>query len=104
MKKDILSSAQCATLLKALADKERLRIIQLLRGGPLSVSDIADKLLLEIANVSHHLGVLRRASLVLTERQGKQIIYELSGDVLQKQQKDCDHLNLGCCRLEIPTR
>lgn len=102
-KKDVLSSDQCATLLKALADKERLRIIQLLRDGPLSVTEIGDRLRLEIANASHHLGVLRRAGLVFPERRGKQIIYEVSRDVLQKHQAECDHLNLGCCRLEIPT-
>ena len=103
-KRDPLSPDQCAQLLKALGDPDRLRLVQALRSGPCCVSDLATKLELEIANVSHHLGVLRRAGLVVTQRQGKQIIYELPQDVLQRDVNDqtCEHLNLGCCRLEIP--
>ena len=103
-RRDPLSPDQCALLLKALGDRDRLRLVQALRSGPCCVSDLASQLELEIANVSHHLGVLRRAGLVVTQRQGKQIIYELPQEVLQRDDSDqtCEHLNLGCCRLEIP--
>ena len=40
MKDDPLSSKQCAERLKALADEDRLRIVQVLRGGPLNVGEI----------------------------------------------------------------
>jgi DNA-binding transcriptional ArsR family regulator len=101
---DDLSSQKCAALLKVLADKERLRILQLLRQGPLTVSDIAEFLSVEIANVSHHLGVLRRNDLVRSERDGKNIYYELAPNTLQNQRGTKQHLNLGCCRLEIPKK
>jgi DNA-binding transcriptional ArsR family regulator len=102
MAHDDLSSEDCAVLLKVLAEKDRLRILQLLRQGPLTVSDIAEFLSLGIANVSHHLGVLRRAKLVQTERDGKSIYYELAPDTLHSARGARQHLNLGCCRLEIP--
>jgi DNA-binding transcriptional ArsR family regulator len=101
---DDLSSQECAAVLKVLADKDRLRILQLLRQGPMTVTDIAEFLSLEIANVSHHLGVLRRNEMVLTERDGKNIYYELAPDMLQTQRGAKQHLNLGCCRLEIPKK
>ncbi len=101
-KPSLLSPDRCAELLKALADKDRLRIIEVLRRGPHSVSEIASELQVELANASHHLGVLRHAKLVYTERRGKQIIYALPDDVLQANAGQCDHLDLGCCRLELP--
>jgi ArsR family transcriptional regulator len=103
-RRDPLSADQCAQLLKALGDKDRLRLVQALRSGPCCVTDLAERLELELANASHHLGVLRRAGLVVTSRNGKQIIYELPEQILQREGSDpqCEHLNLGCCRLEIP--
>jgi len=97
-----LSSDRCALLLRTLGDPDRLRIVELLRQKPYAVSKIASKLRLEVANVSHHLGVLRKVGLVLAKRDGKQIIYELPANVLQDDAEGCQHLNLGCCRLEIP--
>ena len=104
MKADEFSPQQCAATLKVLADKDRLQIVQLLRQGPLTVSDIAGFLEVEIANVSHHLGVLRRSRLVSTKREGKHIYYSLAPDVWQRATRDravVEHLNLGCCRLEL---
>ena len=103
-RRDPLSADQCALLLKALGDGDRLRLVQALRSGPCCVSDLAERLGLELANVSHHLGVLKRAGLVISTRNGKQIIYELPEQILQRDADDetCEHLNLGCCRLEMP--
>jgi hypothetical protein len=56
--KDPVSSKECAERLKALADADRLKIVQLLRGGPKNVSKITAELGQEIANVSHHLPIL----------------------------------------------
>ena len=103
-RRDPFSATECALLLKALGDRDRLRLVQALRAGPCCVSDLAERLDLELANVSHHLGVLRRAGLVVSQRSGKQIIYELPEQILQRDAENeaCEHLNLGCCRLEIP--
>jgi DNA-binding transcriptional ArsR family regulator len=94
-----LQPDRCARLLKALADPERLRIIDCLRQGPRNVSDIAALLQGEVVNISHHLGVLRHAGLVLDEKRGRFVEYRLHPDILAPSG---EHLNLGCCRLEIP--
>ncbi len=101
---DHLESDRCARLLRAVADPERLRIIQVLRGGPRNVSDLAALLNVEVVNISHHLGVLRNAGLVLDSKQGRFVIYQLHPDIFQPAGGKAvnDHLNLGCCRLEIP--
>ena len=102
--RDSLQSRKCARKLKCLADPERLRIIQCLRKGPKNVTEIADELQISLVNASHHLGVLRQAEIVIDERQGRFIVYRLDPRVYQPEEpgEENDHLDLGCCRLEIP--
>lgn len=90
-----LSTDDCAKMLKALADANRLRLIEALRERSQSVSDLAALLDDQIGNVSHHLKVLRRHGLVAATRQGKQWIYSLA------DQWHRDRLDLGCCRLQL---
>jgi ArsR family transcriptional regulator len=100
---DHLQSNECARYLKALADPDRLKIIQCLGSGPKNVSEIAALLEREFVNVSHHLGVLRHANLVCDEKQGKFVVYSLHPDLLAKKRssgKGKELLDLGCCRLE----
>ena len=91
----------CARRLKALADPERLRIVDALFAGAKNVSDLSAELESEIVNVSHHLGVLRSAGLVHVERQGRFMIYSLAPDVRAVHGKDCCKIDLGCCALEL---
>jgi DNA-binding transcriptional ArsR family regulator len=101
---DSLQPDRCARLLRALADPERLRIISVLRRGSHNVSELADLLRSQIVNVSHHLGVLRHAGLVQDVKHGRFVVYSLHPDVFRPGDDDhpVDHLDLGCCRLEIP--
>ena len=93
----------CARRLKALADPERLKIIDVLFQGAKNVSELSSELEQEIVNVSHHLGVLRHAGLVNVERQGRFMIYSLPPDVFAMRSGDCcKQVDLGCCSLEIP--
>jgi ArsR family transcriptional regulator len=100
---DELQSKECARRLKALADPDRLKIIQLLQGGPKNVSELTKLLGADIANVSHHLGVLRHAGLVRDEKQGKFVIYSLHPDFFRPGEpgRSADVIDLGCCRLEL---
>jgi DNA-binding transcriptional ArsR family regulator len=97
-----LEPERCARMLKALADPERLRIIDCLRQGPRNVTDISRELAADIVNVSHHLGVLRGAGLVLDEKHGRFVVYQLHPEVFDKGGARKEHLDLGCCRLEMP--
>jgi ArsR family transcriptional regulator len=100
---DQLQSDRCAGLLKALADPERLRIVQCLRACPKNVGELAEELRTQIANVSHHLRVLRRAGLLKHRKQGKYVIYSLHPDVfrLRDRSNTADTVDLGCCRLDL---
>jgi len=67
-----------ASVCKGLADPKRLLIIDALRDGELSVSEICELLDLPQANVSQHLSILRDKGLVRTRRDGQYIYYSLS--------------------------
>ncbi len=100
---DPLEPNRCAGLFKALGDPERLRIIRCLREGPRHVSELTSLLGSEIVKVSHHLGVLRHAGLVVDDRQGRYVYYRLHPDVVPHQgENGALFLNLGCCRVELP--
>ena len=68
---------------RALADETRRMILRLLRDGPLTSGEIADRFDSSWPTISRHLGILRHAGLVLTERQGQEIYYELNTSVFQ---------------------
>ena len=102
MKDDPLSSKECAERLKALADEDRLRIVQALRNGPLNVGEIATQLKEEITNISHHLQILKREEIVQTEKQGRFVVYRLHPDVFAATRSSNECLDLGCCKLELP--
>ena len=95
---------QCATRLKALADPDRLRIVNCLFRGPKNVSELANELGEELVKISHHLGVLRHANVVETEKQGKFVVYRLDPEIAASSEtgSNVKTLDLGCCRLDLP--
>jgi DNA-binding transcriptional ArsR family regulator len=68
---------------RALADQTRREILAMLRGGPRTSGEIASKFDSSWPTISRHLGVLREAGLVIAERKGQEIYYELNTSVFQ---------------------
>lgn len=92
----------CAELLQAIAEPNRIRIIECLRTGSKNVTELAKLLNVEIVNVSHHLGVLRQAGLVQDEKQGRFVVYSLHPRHFNNDSSKATYLDLGWCRIEIP--
>lgn len=70
-------------VLRAVNHKLRQRVVDLLEeNDSMTVTDIYIKLRLEQSVASQHLAILRRAGVVLTERQGKFIYYSLDKERL----------------------
>ncbi len=63
--------------LTALAERNRLRIVEALRKGPKSVSELVEELRLPQPLVSKHLRVLRQAHIVKARPRAQQRLYEL---------------------------
>jgi ArsR family transcriptional regulator, arsenate/arsenite/antimonite-responsive transcriptional repressor len=66
----------------ALSDPNRQKIIDILKSGDMSVSEILFHLDITMATLSHHLDILNRADLVTRRRNGQQIIYSLNLSVI----------------------
>lgn len=69
---------------KALADPTRRKILKLLKEQDLTAGDIADNFDISKPSISHHLNILKQASLVLDERKGQFIYYSLNMTVFQE--------------------
>ena len=68
---------------RALSDPTRREILELLRSGPRTSGEIAEKFTTTWATISRHLSVLKDAGLILAERDGQHVVYELNTTVFQ---------------------
>jgi len=71
-------------IFQALADPTRRKILKMLRASDLNAGEIAAKFAMTKPSVSHHLSVLRNAGLVLSEKQGQNVVYSLNATVFQE--------------------
>lgn len=67
-----------ARFFRGFSDPSRLRILEALRPGELSVGAIVEQTGLSQSNVSNHLSCLRDCGLVKAEQRGKYVVYKLS--------------------------
>lgn len=66
-----------ANILTALAEPNRLRIVELLREQPYPVGEIAERLAMRQPQVSKHLRVLSEAGIVAMRPNAQQRVYQL---------------------------
>lgn len=69
---------------RALSDPTRREILELLRSGPRTSGEIAEKFSTSWATISRHLSVLKDAGLILAERNGQHVVYEMNTTVFQE--------------------
>ena len=67
-----------AEFFKTLGHAARIRVLELLSEGELSVTELQHVVLLESSHLSQQLSVLRRAGLVTTRKQGSTVFYSLA--------------------------
>src|SRR5215510_4341304 len=68
---------------KALSDPTRRRVLQLLRGGPMSAGELSDHFEVSKPTMSAHFAVLQEADLIEAEKQGRSVLYRLKLSVLE---------------------
>ena len=66
-----------AELCKSLSSPKRLHIIQELRGGEKTVSELSEVLGLKQSNTSQHLAILRKMVVVFPRKEGNMVYYKL---------------------------
>ncbi len=112
--------AELETLFMALADKTRLRLLNLMREDEICVCFFTEVLGESQPKISRHLAYLRNAGLVSARRDGKWMHYRIEEpenifsaqifretlDSLANQddmRQDHDNLINACCSFDVPT-
>ena len=116
------TDAQMELLFNALADRTRLRLLNLMAGaGELCVCFFVEVLGTNQPKISRHLAYLRRAGVVAARREGKWMHYRLTepsdahaarvfAEVVawlsedREMQKDRSRLQNICCAPQLPVR
>jgi len=70
-------------LFKALNDETRRKIIELLKEKDMNAGEISEKFNISKPSISHHLDILKRADLVISEKKGQFIEYSLNTTILE---------------------
>jgi DNA-binding transcriptional ArsR family regulator len=85
---------QISTRFRALAEPTRLAILQELKSGERTVSELVEALSLSQANVSKQLSILREAGFLRREQRGTNAVYSI-GDplVMELCRIVCDGMN-----------
>ena len=108
------------TLLKTLADRTRLRLLNLMGDHEICVCFLVEGLQTSQPKISRHLAYLRRSGLVTARREGLWMHYRINlpkdanlarvlGEVLQsaardpEMRKDLARLNSACCAPKLIT-
>jgi len=113
--------AQMELLFRALADRTRLRLLNLLAAGEVCVCFFVEVLGESQPKISRHLAYLRRAGVVAARRDGKWMHYRIAeppeahaarvfAEVLawlgeeREMQKDRARMETICCAPRLPVR
>ena len=113
--------AQMELLFRALADRTRLRLLNLMAAGEVCVCFFVEVLGTNQPKISRHLAYLRRAGVVAARREGKWMHYRITtpenahaarvfGEVMvwlgedRDMQKDRARMQTLCCAPRMPVR
>lgn len=66
-----------AEFFKTLSHPARIRVLELLQDGERSVGELIPEVGLEASHLSQQLGVLRRANIVTSRKEGSSVIYSV---------------------------
>lgn len=95
---DAETAREVAETMQALSTPSRVRILARLREGACSVNELAEAVGMEQSAVSHQLRVLRHLRLVVGQRSGRNVVYDLHdthvGVLLEEATNHVAHLRL----------
>ena len=73
-----------ASICQTLAHPRRLEVIDRLRSGEMSVTDLAQALQISQPNVSQHLALMKQKGIVTARREGLNVYYRLASPKIVK--------------------
>ena len=95
------SKTDCIDILKALADRTRLRLIKALLANRASVNELTEQLRVSQYNTSKHLRVLKQAGIVDVEPVGARREYFIAAPFRKRLEREGSTLDFGCCAFRM---
>ena len=80
---DYPDAKKIATMLAAIGEPTRLRILYQLAESPRNVGALAEVVGVPMVNMSHHLGVMRQAGLLEDEKDGRRVLYRVRPELFK---------------------
>lgn len=96
-----MSSNDCTNILKALADRTRMRLVKALLAGDRSVNHLSEHLELSQYNVSKHLRVLKHAGIVDMRAVAQRREYFIAKTFRRRIEREGTTLDFGCCTFRM---
>ena len=96
-----MPAADCTSILKALSDRTRLRLVKRLLTEDCCVNDLSDGLGVSQYNASRHLRVLKHAGIVDVRAVAQRREYFIAKQFRKRLQKSGPVLDCGCCSFDF---
>jgi ArsR family transcriptional regulator len=71
-----------AEFFRTLAHPARIRVLEVLRDGDRPVSELIPEVGIESSHLSQQLGIMRRANLVQSRKEGATVVYTVSNPMI----------------------
>lgn len=93
-------------LLKAIADENRMRILNLLNMGELCVCEIEEILGIQQSNASRHLNKLKTTGLIRSDKKSQWVYYRLNDETMNRYPSlktilEQEFRKIGICRTDL---
>lgn len=91
---DALNHVLDSKFLTALAEPSRIEVLkQVIRHGKADISELTEGMHLDRSVISRHLGILQEAGILIRDKQGKHVYYQLDpSQAIQKFKMILNHL------------
>lgn len=92
-----MPKTDCTDILKALADRTRLRLVKVLLEQDFGVNELTERLGISQYNTSKHLRVLREAGIVDVRAIGTRREHFIAPEFRRRLEREGPVLDFGCC-------
>lgn len=79
-----MDSNNYVEIFKALADETRIKVVQILTKENRCACQLLEDFKISQSTLSHHMGLLTRSGLVIAEKEGKWVHYQLNQKLFQE--------------------
>lgn len=87
-----MNNRRMAAMFKALADENRIQILELLRGGERCACRLLEEMKITQPTLSHHMKILCDSGVVVGRKEGKWMHYSISEDGIRVVRNYLDEL------------